>query len=69
MIGWLYVLALWIALSSGCAVLLEEVFKYKVRMNIIWFDLWIGIYYDRENKIIYINPLPCLVWKCEKEIV
>jgi hypothetical protein len=65
----MFVLVLWIALSSILAILLDEGLGYKVNLNIIWFDLWIGIYYDRKNRIIYINPLPCVVWKCEKRVV
>ncbi len=32
-----------------------------IGMEFLWYDLWIGIYYDRNKKIIYINPLPCVV--------
>lgn len=24
-----------------------------------WYDLWIGIYYDRANRYFYVCPLPC----------
>lgn len=30
-----------------------------------WYDLWIGGYYDREKRILYICPLPCIVFKFE----
>ena len=23
-----------------------------------WYDLWVGAYYDRDNKALYICPLP-----------
>lgn len=26
-----------------------------------WYDFWVGLYYDRKRKILYINPLPCIV--------
>ena len=55
----------WIAVSSLIAVTLDNWFGYKTRLHFVWFDFWIGIYYDREKKIIYINSLPCIVWKCE----
>jgi hypothetical protein len=66
MIGWLWILVLWIAISTVIAVVLRNVFNYDVELNFIWYDLWIGIYYDREKKIIYINSLPCVVWICER---
>ena len=25
------------------------------------YDFWIGLYYDRKRKILYINPLPTIV--------
>lgn len=25
-----------------------------------WYDLWIGAYWDREKKWLYILPLPCV---------
>lgn len=28
-----------------------------------WYDLWIGFYIDRDNKIIYFCPLPTLLFK------
>ena len=62
----LWVLLFWIIISLVIAVILEKIFNYNVELYFIWFDLWIGIYYDRKKKIIYINSLPCLVWKCER---
>ena len=25
-----------------------------------WYDFWIGIYYDRKKRQIYIFPIPCI---------
>lgn len=25
-----------------------------------WYDLWIGVFYDRIKRKIYVLPLPCL---------
>lgn len=30
----------------------------KVKLFFRWFDLWIGIYIDKRNKVIYICPIP-----------
>jgi hypothetical protein len=32
----------------------------KVRPVFAWFDLWIGAYYDRERRHLYLLPLPCI---------
>ena len=59
-------LLFWIIISLGIVMILSELFDYTVELKFIWFDLWIGIYYDRKKKIIYINSLPCIVWICER---
>ncbi len=25
-----------------------------------WYDFWIGAYYDREKRVLYLLPLPCI---------
>lgn len=24
-----------------------------------WYDLWVGVYWDREKRKLYIFPIPC----------
>lgn len=31
----------------------------KVNLIFAWYDLWIGLYYDRKNNWLYILPFPC----------
>lgn len=31
----------------------------KFKFIFAWYDLWIGAYYDRKNRIVYILPFPC----------
>lgn len=30
-----------------------------------WYDFWVGAYWDRKNKVLYVCPLPCVVIKLE----
>jgi len=41
--------------------------KVKIKFSFLWYDFWIGAYYDRANKVIYICPLPMFVIKIWKE--
>ena len=30
----------------------------KIKPLFAWYDCWIGIYWDRQNKTLYIMPIP-----------
>jgi hypothetical protein len=32
----------------------------KVKPIFAWYDMWIGMYWDRKNRKLYVLPLPCL---------
>lgn len=32
----------------------------RVRPIFAWYDLWVGAFYDREKRRLYVLPLPCL---------
>jgi hypothetical protein len=59
---------IWVIISILFVCVLEALFYYDIELEFLWYDFWIGIYYDRDKKIIYINSLPCVVWKCTKEV-
>ncbi len=43
--------------------------KFNIKFQFLWYDFWIGWYYDRANQTLYICPLPmCVikVWKAQK---
>jgi hypothetical protein len=31
----------------------------RVRPFFAWYDIWIGVYIDTDNRRIYILPIPC----------
>lgn len=35
--------------------------KIIVSVSFLWYDLWIGAFFDRKQKQLYICPLPCVV--------
>jgi hypothetical protein len=35
----------------------------KVSLFFAWYDFWVGAYYDRTNRVLYICPLPMVVLK------
>ena len=44
----------------------------RVSVFFAWYDFWVGWFYDRQKKVLYINLLPCvvikLVWRTIKVI-
>lgn len=35
----------------------------KVSLKFRWYDLWVGVFIDRESRAVFICPLPCVVVK------
>ncbi len=34
-----------------------------MKIYFAWFDMWVGAYYDYEKGILYVCPLPMLVFE------
>lgn len=32
----------------------------SIRFYFLWFDAWMGVFVDRSNRRVYIQPLPCV---------
>jgi hypothetical protein len=43
----------------------------NVRVFFAWYDLWVGAFYERKARILYVCPLPCVVvrvsWSLDTE--
>lgn len=57
--NWLYVVIgaitgqiIWHACHSG-----------RISIFFAWYDFWIGMFYDRERRMLYICPVPMVVVK------
>ena len=37
----------------------------RVSLDVLWYDAWIGAFWDRKQKTLYVCPLPCVVLKIE----
>jgi len=37
----------------------------KITVFFAWYDLWVGAYWDRNQRVLYICPLPCCVIRLE----
>jgi hypothetical protein len=44
-------------------IFMRKAGKYKYTFHFLWFDFWVGIFYDRETGIFYLCPFPMLVFK------
>jgi hypothetical protein len=37
----------------------------KISFVCAWYDLWVGAYWDRKARKLYVLPLPCLGFALE----
>lgn len=33
----------------------------SISVKFRWYDLWVGAYWDRRARVLYVCPLPCVV--------
>jgi len=32
----------------------------KIHLIVAWYDLWVGAYWDRVHRCLYLLPIPCV---------
>jgi hypothetical protein len=35
--------------------------RWRVRVRWAWFDMWVGAYWDRADRVLYVCPVPMVV--------
>lgn len=38
----------------------------KVTFFIAWYDFWVGWFYDRKKRVLYVAPWPMFVFKIKR---
>lgn len=38
--------------------------RYRLTISFAWYDLWVGAYWDRKQRVLYVCPLPMLLITC-----
>ncbi len=33
----------------------------SVRIRFAWYDMWVGAYWDRRDRVLYLCPLPMIL--------
>jgi hypothetical protein len=37
----------------------------RITLVVAWYDLWVGAYWDRSSRSLYLLPVPCLGFKIQ----
>jgi hypothetical protein len=40
-------------------------FRNRISLSFKWYDFWVGFYWDRDNRQLYVCPLPMVVIKID----
>lgn len=35
-----------------------KIWRFHIKLVTAWFDFWIGLYWDRKQKVLYFLPIP-----------
>jgi hypothetical protein len=34
--------------------------RIAIKLLLAWYDIWVGVFWDRQRRKVYILPLPCI---------
>lgn len=34
--------------------------RWQLKLIVAWYDLWVGVFIDREKRKVYFFPIPCV---------
>jgi hypothetical protein len=54
-----------ICLVVGVWFLLKK--SHKVSFQFLWYDMWAGAFWDQKKRVLYVCPLPCCVFRFERQ--
>ena len=37
-----------------------------MRVEFLWYDFWVGFFWDKKKKVLYFCPVPCVVFIFKK---
>jgi hypothetical protein len=50
---------------AGSTIAQKEKLHMKVRLMFAWYDMWIGAFWDRKSRSLYLFPLPMIGMKIQ----
>lgn len=56
----LFPLSIFIGVTYAILTEVKEESIFTISPIFAWYDIWVGVFYDKKKNWIYILPLPCL---------
>lgn len=39
-----------------------------IQFKFAWYDFWVGAYWDRKARVLYVCPLPCVLLVIKRRV-
>jgi len=63
MIEFIKLVTFWFILWSCIGLLYSVLFNKKFTYLVVWYDGWVGYYWDKKNRTLYLFPIPYVGYK------